>query len=146
MLGRLESIVTLFTRITTGILFVAAVYIHIFWGSDTSLEVGLLWQILIVGAICSVGSFLLPFEKMEKGGMSKGIVLRTILYYLYINITVLGCAFYFGWCDLDDWKMVLGMVAAIAFVFVVVSAVSYWIEYQTAEKMNAKLRERENEE
>ena len=140
MLKRLESIVSLFTRITTGIVFIAAVYIQVFWSHETEFGINLLWQILIVSGVCAIGSVILPFEEdVSKHSMQ----IRTILYYIFVNATVLFCAFYFGWCNRNDWKQILGMVAAIAFVFIVVLLVSFWVDYQMAEKMNQKLRERE---
>lgn len=141
MLRRLESIVSLFTRITTGVLFVTAVYIHVFWSQEPMFGVELLWEILIVSGVCALGAVILPFEE-EKEVSKCSMLVRMILYYIFINAVVLSCAFYFGWCAISDWKQILGMAVAIAFVFVVVGLISYWVDYQAAEKMNRRLKER----
>ena len=144
MLKRLESIITLFTRITTCVLFITAVYIHIFWEDENKLGVENLLQILIVSGICALGSLILPFSEMEYNQISKcKLLVHEVAYYLFVNATVLICAYQFHWCTLGNWKQLLGMVVAIALVYAAVTIVSYWIEYQTAEKMNSKLKERE---
>ena len=64
-------------------------------------------------------------------------------YFLCVMICVLVCAFWFGWCTMGNWKQIMGMVIAVILVYAAVTAVSFWVECQTAEKMNAKLKERE---
>ena len=141
MLKRIESIVSLFVRITTGVLFVTAVYVSVFYGIESDIEVKLLWQILLVSSICSLGAFILPFD--TKREVSKySLLICMIIYYLFVNVVVLLSGFYFEWFYIGNWKQVLGMVVAIAFVFVVVTLVTYWAEYQVADKMNQKLQER----
>lgn len=141
MLKRLESIVSLFARITTGVLFVAAVFINVFYGNDCDIEVKLLWQILLVSGVCALGALILPFD--AKREVSKySMLICMLIYYFFVNVVVLLSGFYFEWFYIDNWKQVLGMVVAIAFVFVVVTLITYHAEYQVAEKMNRKLQER----
>lgn len=146
MLERLKGIVSLFTRITTGILFIAAVYIHIFWGHELTFGVEMLWQVLILSVICAIGTPILPYDKMEKVEISKQEFMgRHLLHFLYVMICVFVCALWFGWCTIGNWKQIVGMLIAIVFVYGVVTVVSFWVECQTAEKMNAKLKEREED-
>lgn len=146
MLERLKGIVTMFTRITTGIVFVTALYIHIFWANDLTLGVEILWQILLLSAIGALLTPILPFDKMEKVEISKQeFLVRYLLHFLCIMVSVLVCAFQFGWCTIGNWKQIVGMVVSIVLVYAAVSLVSFWVECQTAEKMNAKLKEREKD-
>lgn len=142
MKKRFEDMISLFMRITTGVLFVAAAYITVFYGWEVELGVEILWQILIVSALCTLGSIILPMEG-EKEVSKCSLLVYMILYYLYNNAAVLFCGVRFEWFSFRDRGQVLGMLAAIAFVFVVVAAITYWVQYQVAKKMNQKLKERE---
>lgn len=141
VIKRLQFTLDIFTRITTGVTCVTAVYIGIMWGSDTELTVSILWQILGVSALCTLGSFLFPCgtgREISKGSMLR----RTILYFVFVNAVVLGCGFLFGWFYLSSWKMVAAMEICIIAVFAAVRGAGYFAEYKTAERMNEKLRER----
>ena len=75
--------------------------------------------------------------------MSKKYMLARIVgYYVYVNVIVLLCGFLFGWFSFGNWKQVLGMVMAIAFVYLAVGVLSSWLEYREAERMNRKLEGR----
>lgn len=139
---KLKGCLEIFVRITTGIVFVAAVFITIFWGKDCELGVKILFQILIVGAICSLGSLILP-DWDGKEVSKKALIIRKIVYYIFVNVVVLGCGFYFEWFYFSRWEMVAGMEAAIAAVFFVVTMCCYWSDTKTAEKMNKRLMERD---
>ena len=137
---RLRGVIELFFKITTGIICASAVYISIFGGTDMEFAVApFLGQILITAALCSVGSLFWDYEKeMSK----KSMLLNMIGHYVYENIVVLGCGITFQWFYLSDWKMLLGMVIAVAVVFFGIMAFSFGMDYKTAQKMNEKLNKR----
>lgn len=138
----IESMIELFMRITTGILLVAAIFITVFWGWDNKLNVMILWQILLVAVVCTMGSLLFLLGNGKE--LSKKAMLgRMILYYIYINVAVLALGWYFEWYTLNNWQQVLGMVVAIAVVFFAVEIISYRAENRMAQRMNERLRERE---
>ena len=139
---RLQSMISFFEKITAGILFVTAIYIPVFYGWDLVIYADILWQILLLSAVCTWGSLHMPLEG-EKEISRYAMLMRTILYYAYINVAVLGLGFLFGWFSFQNGQQVLGMELAIAFVFLVVDLVSYWTQYQEAKRMNEKLKERE---
>ncbi len=141
MLKKLECMVSIFTKITTGVVFVTAAFIQIFYGGDIELGVEILWQDLIVSAVCTLPALFIPIEG-EREGSKCSMLIRMLFYYCFINVVVLSLGVYFSWFALSNWKQILGMAAAIAFVFAFVMAVSYWAEYQTAERMNQKLKGR----
>lgn len=141
MRKRLDAMVSLYVKITTGILFVTAVYISVFYGWEEELKVKILWQIMGLAAICTLGSMLLPVD----GGREvskKSMLARIVAYYIYINVVVLCCGFLFGWFSFSNWKQVFGMVVAIAFVYLTVGVFWSWLEYREAERMNRKLEGR----
>ena len=141
MLKKLEYMISIFTKITTGVVFATAVFIQIFYGGDVWIGVEVLWQDLIVSAVCTLPALLIPIEG-EREVSKFSMLIRMLLYYCFVNVVVLSLGVYFSWFALSDWKQVLGMEAAIAIVFAFVMVVSYWAEYQTAERMNQKLKGR----
>ncbi|MCI9083397.1 MAG: DUF3021 domain-containing protein [Lachnospiraceae bacterium] len=138
---RLKSMAVFFERITTGVLFVTAIYIPVFYGWDEVIYVKILWQILFLSGICTLGSVIMPLDG-EKEVSRLSMLVRHCLYYIYINAVVLVLGYVFGWFSFHHLEQVIGMVAAIAFVYFVIVLVCYWIQYREAEKMNRKLKER----
>lgn len=138
MKKRLGAMAHLYVKITTGILFVTAIYISVFYGWEEELQVKILWQILGLAGICTLGSLILPVDGGEEVS-KKSMLARIVGYYVYVNVVVLFCGFLFEWFSFGNWKQVLGMVAAIAFVYLTVGILSSWMEYREAERMNQKL-------
>lgn len=142
-----QSVLAYFFRITTSVVFASAVYITVFWGVDCELGVRLLWQILGSSAVCALGCCLVSGSQVSGKEISKrGMQIRMVLLYIYINVIVLSCGFIFEWFYLSDWKMILGMELCIAFTFCVVTVLSYFADYKAAEKMNQRLQERKQQE
>lgn len=134
----LKGIISLFTKITTLVIIVTAIYIMIFWGEDTILGVKILWQIIVVSGICSLGYLILPDEE-QKEVSKASMLLRHIALFLYVNIIVMGSGIYFEWFYTTNWKMILGMLTCIVIVFVIITSVSYFVNNKIAEQMNKKL-------
>lgn len=141
IIKRLQTMLDIFTRITTAVICVTAVYIGIFWGGEDVLSVSILWQILSVSAICTLGSFLIPCGS-EREVSKKSMLARMLLYFIFVNVVVLGCGAMYEWFSFSSWKMVLAMEISIIAVFAVVVGAGYFAEYKTAEQMNQKLRDR----
>ncbi len=139
---RLKSMAEFFEKITTGILFVTAVYIPAFYGWDEVLHVEILWQILLLSVVCTLGSIIMPLGE-EKEVSRNTMLMRHSLYYIYINVVVLALGYLFDWFSFQNAGQVFGMVLAIAFVYIVVALVCYWIQLREAEKINRKLKERD---
>lgn len=138
MRKRLDEMASLFVKITTGILFAAAVYITVFYGWELELHVDILWQILVLSLICTLGSLVIPVEGQRE--VSRGSMLaRIAVYYIYVNAAVLFGGFLFGWFSFDNLKQTLGMAAAVAVVYLAVWLCSSWLEYREAEQINQKL-------
>jgi len=139
---RLKSMAEFFEKITTGILFVTAVYIPAFYGWDEVLHVEILWQILLLSVVCTLGSIIMPLGE-EKEVSRNTMLMRHSLYYIYINVVVLALGYLFDWFSFQNAGQVFGMVLAIVFVYIVVALVCYWIQLREAEKINRKLKERD---
>lgn len=137
---KLKDLFFVFACVTTCVVFVTALYITIFW-PRTTLGVEILWQILIVSFLSSLGIFIYP--ERELGG--RATALLYILHYIETNAVVLGCGIWFGWFYVDNFPMVLGMIIIIAFVFLLVSAVVWNRNKRMAVSMNERLREYQRE-
>lgn len=141
IIKRLQSMLDIFVRVTAAVTCITAVYIGIFWGVETRLTVNILWQILSVSAFSTLGSLLLPCGTGREIS-KKSMLLRMVVYYIFVNAVVLVCGFTYEWFYLSSWRMVLGMEVCIILVFAAVTGASYFSEYKTAEQMNQRLRER----
>ena len=108
MIKRLQLMLDIFFKVTTGVIFVTAVYIMVFWGEDTVLNVGILWEILTVSGLCGLGSVVLPCG-VGREVSKREMFVRVTLYFGIVNAIVLGCGFRFEWFYFSSWKMVLGV-------------------------------------
>ncbi len=125
MLKRLKFMFSLFDKIVVGILFVTAIYIPVFYGWNTVLYPEILW----------------PLEG-EKEVSRNSLLFRNILYFIYINVVVLCFGVFVEWFSFRNWRQLLGMLAAISFVYAAVMIILYWLESREAERINQKLKER----
>ncbi len=130
-----------FVYVVTAVVFGSAVYITVFWG-DSTLGVKLLWEILLVSFLCSLGTLIYPEKTVSK----KVIWLLRILHYVLVNAVVLGCGIWFEWFYADNLLMVLGMLFLIAVIFVTASFFLWKRAAHTAELMNERLKTYQGEE
>lgn len=137
MLKRLKDVCYVFACVTTCVTFVTAVYIKVFWPQQVSLDKDILWQILFVSFLCSLGIFIYP--KREVSG--RVMMVLYVLHYAEVNAVVLGCGVWFQWFYPNDLPMVLGMVILIALVFILVSVIMWNRNRKMAALMNKRLEE-----
>lgn len=134
---RMVELLLTFCMVTTGSVFVCAVYNRIFWPHDTSLNADILWQLLALAFMCSLGNFIYPYREISRGRL----LIDKVLHYLYINAVVLGCGYGFRWMDKGNVFMLIAMILGILFVFAVVSFVIWRLHAKESENLNQKLRE-----
>ena len=141
----IQNFLAVYMRVVTLVVFVSEVYIVVFWGWNTEIDVTILWEILGVSFVTSLGSVIaiaFPVSDSEKEISKQAMLIRNLLYFLFVNVVVLGCGFWFGWFYISDWRMIAGMEACIVFVYCSVVAISYYMESRVADRMNRKLKER----
>ena len=141
MTEKMKLLLDIFGKITAGVLMAAAAYITIFWGTEAKISAMILWQVLIVSAVCSVPVLLFAADngkELSKGGM----FVRQLLYFLFVNVVVLGLGSLFDWFEFRNVSMVLVMEAMIIAVYALVNVVSYLSDRAAAQNMNEKLQER----
>ena len=124
MSGKIKNLINVFSKITICVLVASAAYITAFWGWNAQISVQILWQILVVSAVCSIPILMYPRDG-EKELSKKGMIVRQILYFIYVNIAVLGLGRLFGWFYFTNMKMLAFMEALIVFVYV--TALGKWV-------------------
>lgn len=134
---RTVELLLTFCMVTTGSVFVCAVYNKIFWPHDAFLHADILWQLLALALMCSLGNFIHPYREVS----SRRVMVDKGLHYLYINAVVLGCGYGFGWMDKGNALMLIVMMFGILLVFAVVSFVIWRLHARESENLNRKLRE-----
>ena len=140
MFEKVKNLANIFSKITVWVLFASAIYISALWGLDAQISVRILWQIIIVSAVCAV-PVLMYTTKNEKELSKKGMIVRQIIYFVYVNIAVLGLGRAFGWFYLEKPEMVVFMEGLIIGVYVIVNLVVYMNDRIAADSMNRKLSE-----
>lgn len=140
MLEKIKVLLDVFGKITLGVLFATAIFITVFWGSDAQIGVAVLWQVLIVSAICSAPTVLFPTDS-RKEVSKRAMFFGQLFYFLFVNVVVLGLGNLFGWFSFQNPYMVLLMEILIIAVHCTVSIVCYLNDRATAQNMNEKLQE-----
>ena len=141
MTEKMKLLLDIFGKITAGVLMAAAAYITIFWGTEAKISAMILWQVLIVSAVCSVPVLLFAADN-GKELSKRGMFVRQFLYFLFVNVVVLGLGSLFDWFEFRNVSMVLVMEAMIIAVYTLVNVVSYLSDRAAAQNMNEKLQER----
>lgn len=133
---KIKDVCFVFVCVTTCVVFATAIYTTVFWnGAD--LNSNILWEILLVSFLCSLGGFMYPERAVSKNVLR----LLILLHYLEVNAVVLGFGILFEWFYADNLGMVLGMVALIAGIFLLVSFISWKRGEKLAKRMNERLKE-----
>lgn len=140
MKNKIKTVLYTFAFVTTCVLFATALFTTVFGGKAGTVGTETLWQILLVSALCSAGSFIYPDYEVSK----RVAAILTISHYIYVNVMVLGCGIWFGWFDVSNIFMVVTMVLLIAVIYIVVSAVMWKSAKKTATLMNERLEEYRN--
>lgn len=133
---KLKELIFTFTCITTGTTLAVAIFISIFW-KNTMLEASILWQILGTSLVCSFG-YLIPYKEEKTKRFS---YLFMAIHYVYINVIVLGCGFFFEWYLITDLAMVFSMCFLIAVIYIAITYFIHLYQKKDTEVMNERLHE-----
>ena len=140
MIKKIKMYVDIFGKITFGVLLAAAIFITVFLGADSKISAMVLWQVLIVSAICSLPIVMFRSDS-GKEVSKKAMLAGQLLYFLFVNVVVLGLGNLFEWFSFQNPRMVLLMEVLIIGVYAVVSVICYLNDRATAQNMNEKLQE-----
>lgn len=132
-MARWKVFFDVWTKVTTGVLLAAATYCSFFY-SDGMFSRYLLWELLLVSFLTSLGT-LLYTDTLNK----KSMKIACLLHYLLNNVIVVGCGIWFGWIDAGNRLQIIGMVVLVALIFGVVSVLSWKKSIKEADLMNERL-------
>jgi len=104
---------------------------------EVELDVSLLWQIMFVSFLCSLGTLMYPEKRID--GRKRRLLV--FLHYVEVNAVVLGFGIYFHWFSIQYLPHVIGMLVIINIVFLCVSMVEWRRAKEMAELMNRRLAE-----
>ena len=138
---KLKILVDIFAKIAVCVLFASAIYISSFWGLEATISVQILWQIIIVSAM----PILMYPVNGEKELSKKGMIVRQIIYFAFVNCAVLGFGRAFGWFYFKNPDMVAFMEILIVAVYAVMNLAAYMKDRRVADDMNRNLAELRNE-
>lgn len=141
-MGKIKEILTTFALVTTMVVIATAIYIGTFYSANEMVSVNILWQIIIVSFLSALGNLFYPNGESTKGQMIIGVIIQ----YIYINVVVLGCGFYFRWFSITRFSMVFGMLILIAVIFTIVTCIETKRDKKLADSLNIILEQyQENE-
>lgn len=138
-MNKLKTLLHTYLCVMSSVVLATALFITIFM-PQTELGVELLWQMMLVSFLCSVGSLMYP----EGAVSGKKMAVMTILHYIQVNAAVLGFGFYFQWFSIQYLPQVAGMLILINVIFLIVSTVEWKRGKEAAEQMNRQLAEYQN--
>lgn len=136
ILDKIKSMIRTFSYVAASVLFATALFISIFQ-PQVSLDVTLLWQILGTTFICTLGNLIYPCREIS----ARKIAILRVINYLYINVVIFGCAYYFNWFELNNWKMIVYMFVCITVIFVMVSWLAWHEDKKISDLLNHSLEE-----
>ncbi len=134
-MSHLKNIFLQFVYIIAGNTIGVAVYITLVSHSKT-VPASLLWQIILVSAICALG-YLIGITTKELSKWTS--VIKQVLHYIYINTVVLASAKLFKWMDIDSISRVFVMILLIAVIYIIIITTIYLQDTETADRVNKKL-------
>lgn len=133
-----KEFVVLFCTINTGVMFATTIYISIF-EKEASLDVSLLWQMLLVTFLTSL-SDLLYYSKKELS--KKQVIIRTCIQFILVGTIVIVSAYLFDWIDVTKpVYYIISLIVLIIIVYILVKLISYKKDMKMAEKLNEKIAE-----
>lgn len=138
-MNRIKSFLHCYVCVMSSVVLATAVFITVFM-PQTELGVELLWQMMFVSFLCSIGSLFYPEESVSK----KKMVILILLHYAEVNGAVLGFGFLFQWFSMEYLPHVIGMLILINVIFLIVSAVEWKRGKEIARQINRRLAEYQN--
>ena len=132
----IKRLIQTFVYVVAGIIISAALFITIFI-PKAELDVALLWEIIAMSAICTLGNF---FYFIKKTVTKKQMISRIICHYIYINLVVFTGGYLWGWLTPGLIPEFLVMLLLITSVYAIVMIAIFREEEKMAEKFNRQLR------
>lgn len=135
-MNKVKNLLHTYMCVMSCVVLATALFITIFI-PDVELGVELLWQMMLVSFLCSVGILMYP----EASTSRRKTMVLVVLHYIQVHVVVLGLGFYFQWFSVEFLPQVLGMVLLINVIFLLVTIVEWRRSREIARQMNRRLAE-----
>ena len=97
MIERIKVVLTTFCYVTTCVVCGTAIFMNVFY-EDPQNGPEILWQIMFVSFLCSLGTCIYPDREMSGREMK----VRIFIHYIMVNMIVLGCGNGYQWFRVGD--------------------------------------------
>ncbi len=140
MKGKIKFLITLFTRVLTAIIIFDSIMLLISSGTKAYLSVSDLGCLILISLLCAI--FYIPFLA-DKDFSKRQWIIMNICYFLAVNITTLIFGYLMHWFSFSKISSFIALEVVIICAYSLVMFFFYKLDMNTADKMNEKLKERE---
>ncbi len=140
MKEKIKFLITLFTRVLTAIIIFDSIMLLISSGTKAYLSVSDLICLILISLLCAI--FYIPFLA-DKDFSKRQWIIMNICYFLAVNITTLVFGYLMHWFSFSKISSFIALEAVIICAYSLVMFFFYKLDMNTADKMNEKLKERE---
>ena len=141
MKGKIKFLITLFTRVLTAIIIFDSIMLLISSGTKVYLSVSDLICLILISLLCAI--FYIPFLADKDFSSKRQWIIMNICYFLAVNITTLVFGYLMHWFSFSKITSFIALEAVIICAYSLVMFFFYKLDMNTADKMNEKLKERE---
>lgn len=127
----------LFSIITTLIFFFSGIFIAIFWGTKTRLDLSYIFAVILLSFVLS--SIYALIESDEKMSGRKRLIMN-IVFFVIVNASVAVTGFFLEWFNFHNIKMLVGFEFTILIVYGFSMIFSWNIDKSIADRMNDRLK------
>ncbi len=140
MKEKIKFLITLFTRVLTAIIIFDSIMLLISSGTKAYLSVSDLICLILISLLCAI--FYIPFLA-DKDFSKRQWIIMNICYFLAVNITTLVFGYLMHWFSFSKISSFIALEVVIICAYSLVMFFFYKLDMNTADKMNEKLKERE---
>lgn len=142
----LSVVFNVFVKVTAFVVVFIAIYFEIFYKTKGTVDVDIFFKICLLSLICSAGCIILPEVRSEREPGKKEKIIFDVLYYIYINASVMIYGYVEKWFLIERPWMVICMEIGITAIFVGIYFVNYLSSKMTAEKLNETIKRNKKEQ
>lgn len=139
MRNKLNTLFTVFTRVCTLAFIFSSLYILIFFGRHSLLNLEYVWGILLIALVSAVG--YIPFLS-EKELSKTFLILSRIVYFILLDAVILFVGYRLKWYIPEEKRTVIGIEVSVVAALLCMGIVSYIFDRNKANKMNEVLKKR----
>lgn len=139
MKNKFNALFTVFTRVCTLSFIFSSIYICVFFGRHSLINLEYVWGILLIGLVSAIG--YIPF--LSEKELSKGrMIFSRVLYFILIDAVVLFVGYRLKWYIPEEKRTVIGIELSVIAALICLVIVSYISDSNKANKMNEVLKNR----